>query len=351
MALCCCSVGKCTPQKREGQPKGEPLKPCVTPDSHELKPAILDPAASQSIPADVDDEFRPRSVSEPHKPGTRLQKPHLKFQTPSLRNIPEETTSNTLQAPLVGASQSVISKTSLSCMSGISDSSSQYHTAPSTGWSSQTLQEDEGHTQPMQIEGNEWERRKLQHNIKPGSESVPPLLTKHLVPQDYTAHLYQPLIKRMEKAEQERMKQHTELMEIISRLTQRVEKLETEKCKEKQVAATPDREGLLETTSHLPQNCSVSTAVLVRLAKRVTQWRFLARRLHIEEHDIQQIGVDFPASIQEQSYQMLLKWKLSLSCNNDAYHTLGEAVREEFGETLYSDYVTMVREAEGSSCQ
>ena len=293
MALCCCSVGKCTPQQREGQPKEEPLKPCVTPDSHELKPAILDPAASQSIPADVDDEFRPRSVSEPHKPGTRLQKPHPTSHTPSLRNIPEETTSNTLQAPLVGASQSVISKTSLSCMSGISDSSSQYLTAPSTGWSLQTLQEDEGHTQPMQIEGNEWERRKLQPNLKPGSESVSPLLTKHLVPQDHAQCTS--LIKRMEKAEQERMKQHTELMEIISRLTQKVEKLETEKCKEKEVSATP---GLLETTSQLPQNCSVSTAVLVRLAKRMTQWRFVARRLHIEEHDIQQIGVDFPASIQ-----------------------------------------------------
>ena len=46
---------------------------------------------------------------------------------------------------------------------------------------------------------------------------------------------------------------------------------------------------------------------------------------------------------------MLMKWNQSLSCNNDAYHTLGEAVRQEFGETLYCEYVKMANAAEAAT--
>ena len=347
MALCCCAVRKSTvPKRSESQKTAEPHTTHATPDSHELIPAILDPAldpaVSQPRPAGVD-EFRRRSASDPHRPGTRIQKSHLRFHTPSLRDIPEETTSNTLQVD-IGQVQTLTS--TLSCISGLSDISSVYHTPLSTlpRRCTTTFQEHEDHPQ---TDGNEVEKRTQYHGLSFDSA----LSSKHSVSQEHAYH-FKTLIERMGKAEQERRKQHMEMKEIISGLTQRLEELESEKCKEQQERATPDRDGMLNTSaSQLPQNCSVSTAVLVRLAKRVTQWRFLARRLHIEEHDIQQIGVDFPASIQEQSYQMLLKWKLSLSCNNDAYHTMGEAVREEFGETLYSDYVTMVQEAEGNSCQ
>ena len=158
---------------------------------------------------------------------------------------------------------------------------------------------------------------------------------------ELSKHAHYSLVARMEKAEQE----NAELKEMISGLKQKLEKLETEGHKEKHEATTPDREGLLKNTaSQLPQNRSVSTDVLVWLAKHVTQWKFLARRLHLQESDIQQIEANYSNDIREQSYQMLLKWKLT--CSNASYHTLGEAVREECGETLYCDYVTMVREAE-----
>ena len=342
-------------QRGESQKKEELPMSSVTPDT---QGAIVEPD-HQSRPTEPGvDEFRPRSASEPHRPGTRIQKPRPTSHTPSLRDIPEETTSNTLQA--VGTSQTQTSKSTLSFVSAVSDNSSAYQTPLSARHFVPTFKEHDNHTQPKN-EGTEWERKRQHHMSSVSSESFLPSVSKHSVPQEHI-HLFHTLIERLEKAEkdttelrekieQERMKQHTELMKVISGLTQRLEELETERCMEKQERDTPDKDGMLQTTSQLPQNCSVSTDVLVRLAKRVTQWRFLARRLHIEEHDIQQIGVDFPGSIQEQSYQMLLKWKLSLSCNNDAYHTLGEAVREEFGETLYSDYVTMVQEAEGNSCQ
>ena len=79
-------------------------------------------------------------------------------------------------------------------------------------------------------------------------------------------------IRRMEKAEKERMKEHTEMKEMILEHSKSIEKLETEiKDKEKHETATPDREGQLKNTaSQFPQNCSVSTDVLVGLAKHVT---------------------------------------------------------------------------------
>ena len=333
MALCCCKMRKCVePQDTESQKKEEPPTPHVTPESHELQSTAAK-SASLPRPAGVGEQgtFRPRSASEPHKPGKKLQKPHLKVQTPSLRCIPEETSSNTLQSPLVG---NLMYKTSLSCISGISDSSSAYHTPLSARRFVTTSPEHDDHLQPIQKDETEVMKR--------NTELVPPSLPKHSVPQERT---YLTLITRMEKDEQA----NTELKEMISGLNKRLEELEKKQ-------ATPDGgRQLKNNASHdfvqFPQNCSVSTDVLVRLAKRMTQWRFLARRLHLQECDIQQIGVNFSNDIQEQSYQMLLKWKLSLSCNSDAYHTLGEAVREEFGETLYSDYVTMVQEAEGNSCQ
>ena len=41
---------------------------------------------------------------------------------------------------------------------------------------------------------------------------------------------------------------------------------------------------------------------------------------------------------------MLLKWKVT--CSNASYHTLGEAVREEFGKSVYCDYVKMANAVE-----
>ena len=338
MGLCCSIVKKCTePQNGEREDDEEAPKPHVPPEIHNVKPVIVEPEGQPSLASG--DEFRPRSASDPHNSGTRPLKPNMKSQTPSLGNIPEETatTSSNLQQPPCSPRVSMISMSS-------SPSMSSYRTPLCT-----PLSKHNDHQQP--IRKDEAESEVVKRNT---------VLSKHTVPQEHI-HFYHTLIERLEKAEkdntelremieQERMKQHTELMNVISGLTKRVQELETEKCREKQETATPDKEELIKNTaSQLPQNCSVSTKVLVGLAKHVTQWKFLARRLHLQESDIQQIEANYSSDIREQSYQMLLKWKLT--CSNASYHTLGEAVREEFGATLYCDYVEMVREAEGSSCQ
>ena len=94
------------------------------------------------------------------------------------------------------------------------------------------------------------------------------------------------------------------------------------------------------------QNSPVSLQILVKLSERVTRkWKFLGRRLGIKEHEIQQIKGDNQGDMQEQSYQMLLKW--TQSNGGGSYQELGEAVKMTFGEKLYSDYVKMVMELEG----
>lgn len=102
--------------------------------------------------------------------------------------------------------------------------------------------------------------------------------------------------------------------------------------------------------SMLPQNCSVHTDVLLGLAELVPKWRFLARHLQLQQHEIQQISENFPNDIHEQSYQML-KWKQSHVHYDDVYYKLGEAVRKAFGDKFYFDYIKMVTETEGSHGQ
>ena len=98
--------------------------------------------------------------------------------------------------------------------------------------------------------------------------------------------------------------------------------------------------------SLLPQNVPVSPSVILELSKHVAkpQWKFLARRLNLPEHEIDQIEANHRENIQEQSYQMLLKWRES--SGGGSYQELGEALRREFGEQLYSDFVKIVRESE-----
>ena len=97
--------------------------------------------------------------------------------------------------------------------------------------------------------------------------------------------------------------------------------------------------------SMLPQHIPVSERVILRLSERVTpKWKFLARQLGMEEHEIQKIAGDNQGDTQEQSYQMLLKWTQSQvegSCQ-----TLGDAIRTIFGEKLYSKYVKIVLNSE-----
>ena len=90
------------------------------------------------------------------------------------------------------------------------------------------------------------------------------------------------------------------------------------------------------------QQCD--TKVILWLVKKVTDWKFLARRLLLQEADISRIELDHPRSDREQCYQMFLKWK-SVDPENYVYSVLGAALREESQE-LFNSYVKEVHRVE-----
>ena len=168
----------------------------------------------------------------------------------------------------------------------------------------------------------------------------------------YHHHSFQTLVSRIEEAEKQRQKQHEELLKKIDTLVTEIR--ERNESAERRVSTDgvkqAEREGEILTDSGgslLPQNTRVSRTVLLRLSERVTRkWKFLARELGIEEHDIQQIkGDNLGDTTQEQSYQMLLKW--GESNGGGCYKELGEAVRMTYGKQLHSEYVQMVIKVEG----
>ena len=80
------------------------------------------------------------------------------------------------------------------------------------------------------------------------------------------------------------------------------------------------------------------------LTLRVTNWKFLARWLGLQESDVSRIEIDNPNNDREQCYQMFLRWK-AVDPENYTYPVLGEALRKESQE-LYNDYVKEVHRVE-----
>ena len=147
--------------------------------------------------------------------------------------------------------------------------------------------------------------------------------------------------------------QHKELMETLKEFTSKV-------VTEIQATRAPDNDTCTDgvqkervqerdaiSESMLPLNTPVSPTIILKLSKRVatTKWKFLARCLNIAEHEIDKICANHKEDVQEQSYQMLLWW--TQSNGGGSYLVLGEALRQEYGGQLYSDYVKMVIEKEG----
>ena len=152
------------------------------------------------------------------------------------------------------------------------------------------------------------------------------------------------------KLERERKKHHDELKGMISDLVKKVESLEKEQVIPSTTVdpQTPNSGDVKMNASMLPQSCAVSTDVMLGLATiAMPKWKFLARYLHLQESEIQQISAENPSNVQEQTYQMLIKWNQSQTQNNDHYHVLGEAVRRALGEKSYVDYIKMVVDVEG----
>ena len=180
--------------------------------------------------------------------------------------------------------------------------------------------------------------------------SISSLLREPVQQQDH--HQLQALLSKMEEVEQVRMKQHEDLMKMIAeKIDTLVTEIRDSRESERRVSTDgvkpQDGKGEYRDIgeSQLPRNIPVSPKVLLKLSERVPRkWKFLARRLEVEEHQIQQIKGDNQGDIQEQSYQMLLLW--GQAQGGGSYQALGEAVRLTSGEQLYSEYVKMVVEEE-----
>ena len=78
------------------------------------------------------------------------------------------------------------------------------------------------------------------------------------------------------------------------------------------------------------------------LADEVTKWKFIGRRLGLEETVLTRIESQDPKDVREQCYQMFQQWK-SADPKNFTYIVLGDALRKESLE-LFNDYVEKVSE-------
>ena len=366
MAFCCSFIKLSKSSSSERLSKEEELaKSLETPVINEPQSVTEEPSKSpvihepQLVVEESEDpfEFRSRTVSEPSKPRKRHQKTcqSSKSPTPSLRDIPEETQF----PPAVGETgQHVIANPSITLLSE-SSLSLPYHTPPSSRRSLQLLQvsDCDGHPLSVKVGGTEQDGKK-QHRT-----DIPPPSSSQLLPPQECVHIQEQdrigtLIKKIDEVEQERQKQHKQLTEMISELSKKLDVLETELHSSRNdpdvsvnsdAPQSPERvEHLKMNESPLPHNSSVNTDVLLGLAELLPKWKFLARRLQIQEHEIQQISENYPGDVQEQSYQMLLRWNQSKVHNNDSYNTLGEAVRKAFGDQLYFSYVTLVTDTVNS---
>ena len=148
---------------------------------------------------------------------------------------------------------------------------------------------------------------------------------------------YEAVLHKMEVAERKIQKQHEELLKVVTGLSEKIDKSKSDGLQIQESVA--DR-------APLPPKSPVCPNVILELSKRVSkpQWKFLARRLKIPDHEIDKIEANYRENIQEQSYQMLRQW--IQSNGGGSYQELGEALRTEFGEQLYSDFVKIVSESE-----
>ena len=120
-------------------------------------------------------------------------------------------------------------------------------------------------------------------------------------------------------------------------------KEENHQLKKKLADLEKQLEELLEnqrkTNSKTPSGTAVSDKVVLTLSRRISKWKFLARDLKLEDHEIDKIVEGFPQDVEEQCYQMLKKWK-QMNGNNADRATLGEALKKNFGDQLYSEFLT-----------
>ncbi len=86
--------------------------------------------------------------------------------------------------------------------------------------------------------------------------------------------------------------------------------------------------------------------VFLWLSQRLTKWKFFARHLGLQEHDIDRIEIENRDDLREQCYKMFSAWhqQTGRACS---YQTLGRVMLEsEKNRNLYASFVEKVREAE-----
>ena len=76
----------------------------------------------------------------------------------------------------------------------------------------------------------------------------------------------------------------------------------------------------------------------MNLSKLIEKWKYLGRRLDVDESTLTGIKKDNPNDSHEMCYQMLLKWKQE-QCRIDMYDNLIKALEEE----KLNDLVSLVK--------
>ena len=89
-------------------------------------------------------------------------------------------------------------------------------------------------------------------------------------------------------------------------------------------------------------NKACDQEVILWLVDKVTKWKFIGRRLGLEENVLSRIESQNPKDIREQCYQMFQHWK-SVDPMNFTYNVLGDALRKE-SMKLFNEYVEKVSE-------
>ena len=303
------------------------------PESNPTATSGLEGSSGADIFGSVESDQRVRSKSASEV--LRVPQPSLKVKspTPSLENIIEQQEGKS--SPQI----TVIRNYGTASLSESSDSI--YRTPPTTR---RIMEKDV----PLrnQLATRSVVARPDDNMTGSYRSSISSLPREPVQQQDH--HQLQALLSKMEEVEQVRMKQHEDLMKMIAeKIDTLVTEIRDSRESERRVSTDgvkpQDGKGEYRDIgeSQLPRNIPVSPKVLLKLSERVPRkWKFLARRLEVEE----QIKGDNQGDIQEQSYQMLLLWGQTQA--GGSYQVLGEAVRLTFGEQLHSEYIKMVVEEE-----
>ena len=107
----------------------------------------------------------------------------------------------------------------------------------------------------------------------------------------------------------------------------------------------PHARGAPLLTPHKP----VHQSAFLWLSERVVEWKFMGRKLELEEFDLERIARENPQQTSEQVYQMLVTWQMRKGESETTYDKLLDTL--EFAEKnikLCREFVEYVNERERS---